>query len=59
MRWISTYWLYEVYTKEIEQVLGHTTRTHEVYLISMKYEWLFCVNHHNYVIAAGSAMAEK
>jgi hypothetical protein len=55
----NKYWFYEGYIKDIVSVLGETTQTDEVYVASKKYEWLICVNHHDYIIAAGSNMVEK
>jgi len=40
-------------------VLGETTQTDEVYVVSKKYEWLICVNHHDYIIAAGCDRVKK
>ena len=50
---------YEGYIKDIVSVLGETTQTDEVYVASKKYEWLICVNHHDYIIATGRNMVEK
>jgi hypothetical protein len=55
----SKYWLYEGYIQEIVAVLGETKQTDEVYVASKKYEWLLCINHHDYIIAAGSDMVKK
>lgn len=55
----AKYWFYEGYIRDIVLVLGETTLTDEVYLASKKYEWLLCVNHHDYIIAAGSKMTER
>ena len=55
----NKYWFYEGYIKDIVLVLGETTQTDEVYVASKKYEWLLCVNHHDYIIAAGSNIVKK
>ena len=53
------YWFYEGFVNDIVTILGETTQTDEVYVASKKYEWLICVNHHDFIIAAGSSMVEK
>lgn len=53
------YWFYEGFINDIVAVLGETSQTDEVYIASKKYEWLLCINHHDYIIAAGSKMTGK
>lgn len=55
----NKYWFYQGYIKDIVSVLDETTQTSEVYVASKKCEWLLCVNHHNYIIAAGHHMIER
>ena len=53
------FWFYEGYIKDIVAILVETTQSGEVYIASKKYEWLLCVNHHDYIIASGKEMSEK
>jgi hypothetical protein len=55
----NKYWYYDGYIKDIVSVLGETTQTDEVYVTSRKYEWLICINHHDYIIATGNKMVQK
>lgn len=55
----NKYWFYEGYITDIVSILSESTLVDEVYLVSKKYEWLLCVNHHDYIIAAGNKMPEK
>ena len=55
----NKYWFYEGYIQDIVSVLGETTQTDEVYVASKKYDWLLCVNHHDYIIAAGRDMVAR
>ena len=53
------FWFYEGYITDIVAILVETTQSREVYIASKKYEWLLCVNHHDYIIASGKEMSEK
>ncbi|MFL5743007.1 MAG: DUF6756 family protein [Flavisolibacter sp.] len=53
------YWFYEGYINDIVLLLAEATETDEVYVASKKYEWLLCVNNHDYIIAAGNKMTKK
>ena len=51
------YWFYEGFIKDIVTVLEVKPRhTDEVYIVSKKYEWLLCVNHHDHIIASENEM---
>ena len=50
------FWFYEGNIKDIVAILVETTHSREVYIASKKYEWLLCVNHHDYIIASGKEM---
>jgi len=49
------FWLYESTIESISKLVN-ASRTFEFYVVSKKYSWLVCVNHHGYVIASGQAM---
>ena len=53
------FWFYEGYIKDIVKILLETTQSREVYIASKKYEWLLCVNQHDYIIASGKEMGDK
>ena len=55
----TKYWFYEGYVSDIISVLKESKLIDEVYIASKKYEWLLCVNHHDYIIATGSTMPER
>lgn len=52
-------WLYEGYVVAIRQVLDECCFVDEVYLVSKKYEWLLCINHHDVLYATGGDMPAK
>ena len=49
----TKYWYYEGNIKAIINIIGNTG-LNEYYLVSKKYDWLLCVNHHDIVIGAGT-----
>ncbi len=54
----TKFWLYE---GKINTILEIIQEIHfdELYFISKKYEWLICINHHDYLIATGGDMPDK
>ena len=52
------FWFYEGKIKSIQTVIDETWFD-ELYVISKKYEWLICINHHDDLIATGSFMPDK
>lgn len=52
-------WLYECKIKAIQKVLSESCFFDEFYFVSKKYEWLFCINHHDVLIATGGDMPNK
>lgn len=52
------FWFYEGRIEFIIFVLGESI-VDEVYIVSKKYEWLLCINHHDVLIATGNTMPEK
>ncbi|MCC2545502.1 hypothetical protein LJY25_03530 [Hymenobacter sp. BT175] len=53
------FWLYQGTPHAIYQVLADCYSLDEVYLISKKYAWLLCLNHHDVAFALGTPMSEK
>jgi len=49
----SKFWLFQGYIKPILKLLDEHYRF-EFYLVSKKYEWLLCLNHHDNLIGLGS-----
>ncbi len=52
------FWFYEGKIRSIQTVINETWFD-ELYVVSKKYEWLICINHHDYLIATGSSMPDK
>jgi hypothetical protein len=55
----NKFWFYQGKVKAIRTVILESRYIDELYLASKKYEWLMCINHHDYLIATGKIMAEK
>jgi hypothetical protein len=53
------FWFYQGRVKAIRKVILESCYIDELYLVSKKYDWLICINHHDSLIATGKAMAEK
>lgn len=58
--WSSTksdgqFWLYESTVEAIAKLVN-ASRSFEFYVVSKKYSWLVCVNHHEYIIASGQGI---
>lgn len=52
-------WFYQGTPHAICSILAECCYLDEVYLISKKYTWLLCVNHHDVVYGIGSPMQER
>lgn len=52
------FWLFEGQIKPIQTVLENSSMF-EYYIVSKKYLWLLCENHHGYLIGTGEQMIEK
>jgi len=53
------FWFYEGKVEAIQTVFGESTYTDEIYLISKKYEWILCLNHHDCFIGSGKKIIEN
>lgn len=51
-------WLYEGNIETIKKVIGECY-AFEYYLISKKYSWLLCENHHGYLIGVGNPIVDR
>jgi hypothetical protein len=51
-------WFYEGKIKSIQIIIDETWFD-ELYIISKKYEWLICINHHDILFATGNKMPDK
>jgi len=49
----TKYWYYEGEIDAISSVIGESYGLDEYYLISKKYHWFLCTNHHNILIGTG------
>jgi hypothetical protein len=54
----GNYWLYEGKITAIVDLLGEM-HGFEYYVVSKKFEWLLCENHHGILMAVGQFMVEK
>jgi len=52
------FWFYEGKIKSIQTIIDETWFD-ELYVVSKKYEWLICINHHYLLIATGNIMPDK
>ncbi|MCU0328361.1 MAG: hypothetical protein MUE53_05155 [Chitinophagales bacterium] len=52
------FWFYEGKIKSIKAIIDETWFD-EIYIVSKKYEWLICINHHDILIATGNKMPDK
>jgi hypothetical protein len=55
----TKFWLYEGRVEAIQQIISECCLLDEIYLISKKYEWLLCIDHHNVLYATGGDMPTK
>jgi hypothetical protein len=55
----NNYWFYEGKIKPIQTVLAEACYIDEVFLVSKKYPWMICINHHNHLITTGEGMPDK
>jgi len=53
----SKFWLFQGYIEPIQKVLDEHYQF-EFYIVSKKYEWLLCVNHHDNLIGLGSIISK-
>jgi hypothetical protein len=53
------FWFYQGQPTAIYAVLNECACLDEIYLLSRKFEWLLCLNHHNVVYGIGKAMSEQ
>lgn len=54
----TKFWFYEGQIKPIAFVLGKSFAD-EVYIVSKRYDWLLCINHHDVLFATGLNMPGK
>jgi len=52
-------WFYEGTISAITRVIGESYFMDELYIVSKKYAWLLCINHHDTLYATGEIMATK
>ena len=57
----TKHWYYEGNIHSIYKLLSIENKVfvNEVCLVSKKYDWLLCINHHSCLIAAGKSMIDK
>ena len=55
----NKFWFYQGQVKPIQTIIAEVSNIDELYLVSQKYEWLLCINHHDVLIASGKTMPDK
>ncbi|UOQ51600.1 DUF6756 family protein [Hymenobacter cellulosivorans] len=53
------FWFYQGTPRAIGRVLAECYYLDEIYLISKKYSWLLCLNHHDVLFGIGAPMQER
>jgi hypothetical protein len=53
------FWFYQGTPSAIQQVLAECCHLDEIYLLSKKYRWLLCLDHHNVLYGIGAPMQER
>ena len=53
------FWFYQGQVKPIQTIIGEACNIDELYLVSKKYDWILCINHHSVLIASGQLMPDK
>lgn len=54
----NKFWIYEGKIKSIQAIIDETW-FNELYIVSQKYEWLLCINHHDTLIGTGKIMCDR
>lgn len=52
----SKFWFYKAKIGAIQKIIEESFDVDEYYICSEKMDWVLCVNHHDYLIAAGEPM---
>jgi hypothetical protein len=55
----NKFWFYQGKIKAIRKVIEESSYIDELYIASKKYDWLICINHHDYLIATGNIIPER
>ena len=55
----TKFWFYEGKIRAIQRVIGEAIGLSEYYICSQKYEWMLCVNHHDYLVGTGLSMPQR
>lgn len=55
---LAKYWVYESNIKSIHKILANMYGF-EYYIVSKRYEWLLCENHHGNLIGTGEKMIDR
>ncbi|MBF9143249.1 DUF6756 family protein [Hymenobacter properus] len=53
------FWFYQGTPRAIGRVLAECYYLDEIYLVSKKYAWLLCLNHHDVLFGVGPPMQER
>lgn len=53
------FWFYQGQIKSIQTIIAEACYIDELYLVSKKYDWLLCINHHDILIATGQTIPDK
>ena len=53
------FWLYEISTSYLSDILGSIESLGEYYLISKKFEFIICENHHSIFLVSGEVLIDE
>ena len=53
------FWFYQGQVKAIQTIIAEACYIDELYLVSKKYDWLLCINHHDILVATEQTMPGK
>jgi hypothetical protein len=56
---LNKFWYYTGKISYIQTVINESCNIDEMYFASKKYDWLICINHHNFLIATGKTMTDR
>ena len=55
----NKFWFYTGQIKSIQTIIDEAYYIDELYFASKKYDWLICINHHDFLIATGQTMPDR
>lgn len=56
---VNKFWFYQGQIKPIQIITEQSSYIDELYIVSKKYDWLLCINHHEILITTGHIMPDR